>query len=120
MDRPFESHALEIDLTAPPSADVAALAAIVADMGRWACDLEERLSAVEKFLGCAEPELELNRLADCKLEVFYLPELAESDPGELRDRVQEVLEEALPGLAARLRDEGLLLMSSTNGSGPPG
>jgi hypothetical protein len=53
----------------------------------------------------------MNRLADYKLEVFYLPELADEDREELRDRAQAALEEALPGLAERLRDEGLLIVA---------
>jgi hypothetical protein len=53
----------------------------------------------------------MSRLADYKLEVFYLPELADDDREELRDRAQAALEEALPGLAERLRDEGLLIVA---------
>jgi len=50
VDNRSEIDALEIDVTAPPSADVAALAAVIADMGRWVCELEERLSALETLL----------------------------------------------------------------------
>jgi len=53
----------------------------------------------------------MSRLADYKLELFYLPELADDDREELRDRAQAALEEALPGLAERLRDEGLLIVA---------
>ncbi len=53
----------------------------------------------------------MSRLADYKLELFYLPELADEDREELRDRAQAALEEALPGLAERLRDEGLLIVA---------
>lgn len=111
MDPRFEPPALEIDLTAPPSSDVAALAAVVADMGRWACELEDRLSALETLLHDDGRDPALNRLADYRLEVFYMPELADCDRDELRRRAQAALEEALPGLAARLRCEGLLVVA---------
>lgn len=62
MEHHVKSPALEIDLTAPPSSDVAALAAVVSDMGRWTCELEERLSSLEALLDDDELGPKMTRL----------------------------------------------------------
>ena len=80
---------------------------------RWAPSFNEGTANSMVSLPDIEDETVavMSRLADYKLELFYLPELADEDRGELRDRAQAALEEALPGLAERLRDEGLLIVA---------
>ena len=48
---------MEIDITEPGDTVAEALGTIVADLGRWLCELEERIERLERAAGAAAPKM---------------------------------------------------------------